>query len=118
MVGGLPTERPAGALIDAVHAEADDASDDMAVCIFSTDGRAQGDGGRVEEVEADLMTVDGGSLERFLGACGLRAEEKLSTISAARGVLADSATAMVRIAVDHRAVSAEVEATRAPALAA
>ncbi len=111
-------ETAAQSLIDAVRAEADDASDDMAACVFSTGERADGDGGRLEELEVDVMTLDHRSTERFLEACGVSADEIPATISGARAVAADSETAVLRIAVADGEAWAEAQPGTVPALVA
>jgi two-component system, chemotaxis family, sensor kinase Cph1 len=117
-LAGLETERAAQSLIDAVHAEADDASDDMAACVFSTGERAAGDGEQLEEVEVDVLTLDDRSLERFLETCGVPADEIPGTVSRAHAVAADSETAVLRVAIDHGRAAAEVQPAGPAALVA
>ncbi|HEV2773625.1 MAG TPA: hypothetical protein VGV57_12520 [Thermoleophilaceae bacterium] len=64
------------------------------------------------------MTLDDRQLERFLEACGVSADEAPVPIERARVVAADSETALVRVAVDHGRVVAEVEPAGEPALGA
>ena len=118
MMAGLETETAAQALIDAVHEEADDASDDMAACVFSTGERAGGHGERLEELEVDVMALDHRSLERFLEACGVSVGEIPATISCARAAAADSETAVLRIAIADGGASAEAQPATIPALVA
>jgi len=118
MMAGLQTETAAQSLIDAVHVEADDASDDMAACVFSTGARAAGDGERLEELEVEVAMLDHRSTERFLEACRISADEMPATISHARDVAGDSETAVLRIAVADGEASAEAEPATVPALVA
>lgn len=112
LLTGLEPRTAAQSLIDAVRAEADDACDDMATCVFSTGERAAGDGGQVEELEIDAMTHDH-SLARFLEACGVSSDDIPATVAHARAVVTDSGTAVLRVAIAGDGAVVEVQpATR------
>lgn len=117
MLVGLETKTAAQSLIDAVHDESDDASDDMAACVFSTGEQAAGDGRRLEELEVDEMTSDN-DLERFLEACGVSSDDISAAVSRARSAAADSSTAVLRVAIAGGESVAEAEPARRPALVA
>ncbi|MBA3422647.1 MAG: serine/threonine-protein phosphatase [Thermoleophilaceae bacterium] len=118
MMAGLEAETAAQALIGAVHVEADDASDDMAACVFSTGRRAAGDGERLEELEVEVTMLDHRSTERFLETCGVPADEIPAAISHARDVAADAETAVLRIAIADGSAAAEAQPASVPALVA
>jgi len=103
--------------LDAVHEEADDASDDMAACVFSTGEQAAGYGRRLEELEVDEMTSDQ-DLERFLEACGVPSDDIPAAVARARAAAADSSTAVLRVAIAGGESVAEAEPARRPALVA
>jgi hypothetical protein len=71
VLGSLPPEAGAEALLETISEKADEVTDDMAVCVVTADRDAPTSGTRIEELEVDDQHEVGDSLERFLRACGV-----------------------------------------------
>jgi serine phosphatase RsbU (regulator of sigma subunit) len=110
MVESLDPDELAGALIERVVAAADEASDDMAVCLLRPVSGADAPSPRVEILEVDPDDLASGFAERFLEACGVPAAELAGTIEQARAGVESRGRALVEVTVNGQAGQARVSA--------
>jgi hypothetical protein len=116
MVDELAPDESALALLERVVAEADEALDDMAVCLLRPVPGAELLSPRLEVLEIDPDELDSGFAERFLDACEVPAGEVAATIEQARAAVKSQGRALLEVTVADRRGSARVTAadTAAP----
>jgi hypothetical protein len=115
MVAELDPDEPALTLLERVVAEADDASDDMAVCLLRPTGEIAMLAPRTEVLEVDAEDLDCGFAERFLTACGVPAGHITLAIDQARVTVDAHGRALLEVTVEEGRGSASVSATDAAA---
>ena len=116
MVGELGPGNPALELLERVVAEADDASDDMTVCLLQpVAGSAGVPSPRVEILDIDADDLDSGFARRFLAACGVPAGRVAATIDQARTAVSSQGRALLEITIADGRAAATVAAPDAPA---
>lgn len=123
MVASLEPEDQALSLLERVLAEADEATDDMAVCLVrplsGANVRPRSGAGvcppRVEVLEADADDVESGFVKRFLDACGVPAAELAVTIAQARAATSVHGCALVEVTVSHGGARTRVTDAPEPA---
>ena len=116
MVGELGPGNPALELLERVVAEADDASDDMTVCLLQpVAGSAGVPSPRVEILDIDADDLDSGFARRFLAACGVPAGRVAATIDQARTAVGSQGRALLEITIADGRAAATVAAPDAPA---
>jgi hypothetical protein len=98
----------ADAVLDRVASEADQADDDMAVCLVRPDHAAEGDALRVEELEIELPDLDRASMQRFLRACGVAPSAMPDATRAARAAVAQFGGAVLRVQIGDGAPAVDV----------
>jgi hypothetical protein len=109
MVGELGPEDTALDLLERVLAEADDASDDMAVCLLRpVAAGSSAPSPRVEILEIDLDDLDSGFARRFLRACGVPAGHVAIAIDEARAGVSSHGRALLEVRVADGLGSATV----------
>ena len=96
LLAGLYPPPNASDLLTRVTDEAAATPDDMAACVLVPQENAAV-GARVEELELDRGTLDGGEGSRFLDACGVAGAEATRVLGRAREVLAAHRTAVLRV---------------------
>jgi hypothetical protein len=102
-------ERPdATQLLERVRASATSTPDDMAACIFISDGAPTAAYMHTEEVEADARALESVNIRRFLQSCRVPAEEVTQVIARARAVAAKSGTALLRVELGQASATARV----------
>jgi hypothetical protein len=97
MVDWLGPDEQADALLEWVLAEADDAPDDMTVCILRPVSGAQARPPRVETLELDPDDVDSGFAARFLEACGVPEGKLAQIVSQARDLLSSNGLVLLEV---------------------
>ena len=123
MVASLEPDDQALRLLERVLAEADEATDDMAVCLVrplsGANVRPLSGAGvcppRVEVLEADADDVESGFVKRFLDACGVPAAELAVTIAQARAATSVHGCALVEVTVSHGGARTRVTDAPKPA---
>ena len=115
LVAELDPDDTALALLERVVAEADEASDDMAVCLLRPVGDLAMVTPRVEMLEIDADDLDSGFARRFLDACGVPAGHVALSIDEARAAVEAQGRALLEVVVDEGRGSASVSAPDAAA---
>jgi hypothetical protein len=115
MVAELDPDDPALTLLERVLAEADDASDDMAVCLLRPVAGAPILAQRVEVLEIDSDDLDSGFARRFLDACGVPDGHVTLAIDQARAGVEAQGRALLEITVEDGRGSVTVSAPAAAA---
>jgi hypothetical protein len=116
MVGELGPDDAALDLLERVVAEADEASDDITVCLLRpVAGSASAPSPRVELLEIDSDDLDSGFARRFLAACGVPAGRVAVTIDQARTIVGSQGLALLEITVADGRAAATVAAAEAAA---
>jgi serine phosphatase RsbU (regulator of sigma subunit) len=110
MVDALGPDEQALSLLERVVDAADDAPDDMAVCLIRPVSGAQALLPRVELLELDAEDLDGGFAERFLEACGVPAGELDLAREQARAAVATHGRALLEVTVSDGLGRARVDA--------
>ncbi len=116
MVAELEPDDEALALLERVVAEADDATDDMAVCLLRPLAGAPELAPRIEVLELDAEDLDSGFARRFLDACGVPDGHAALAIDEARAAVEAQGRALLEVTVAEGRGSASVTAqdTAAP----
>jgi hypothetical protein len=99
MVESLGADGDALALLERVLAEADEAPDDMAVCLVRPVAGAEAPSARVEIVEIDADDIASGFAARFLAACGVPAGGIAVAIDDALAALGTRGQAVVEVTI-------------------
>jgi hypothetical protein len=113
MVRELDPDDGAVTLLERVVAEADDASDDMAVCLLRPVAGVTVLAPRTEVLEVDADDVDSGFARRFLDACGVPAGHVALALDEARAGVEANERALLEVTVDEGRGSATVRAPEA-----
>jgi hypothetical protein len=90
----------ARAFLDAVETEADEITDDIAVCLVTAGVDAPASGPRIEELEVDDQHQVGDLLERFLRACGVTLPEVPGVLRQAGEAARREGSVTVRVRVN------------------
>ncbi len=93
----LGSKATAAALLERVAEETDSHPDDMAACVLSVEGGAEGPLVLAEEVEFDRDELEGDRAMRFLLACGVAREETAEILRSACAVARREGTALVEL---------------------
>ena len=116
MVGELGADDAALELLERVVAEADEASDDLTVCLLRpVAGSASAPSLRVEMLEIDSDDLDSGFARRFLAACGVPARRVAVAIDQARATVRSQGLALLEVTVADGGAAVTVAAPEAPA---
>ena len=116
MVGELGPDDAALELLERVVAEADEASDDLTVCLLRpVAGSVSAPSPRVEMLEIDSDDLDSGFARRFLAACGVPAGRVAAAIDHARTIVEPQGRALLEVTVADGRAAATVAAPEAPA---
>ena len=116
MVGELGPDDAALELLERVVAEADEASDDLTVCLLRpVAGSTSAPNPRVEMLEIDSDDLDSGFARRFLAACGVPAGRVTVAIDHARTTVESQGRALLEVTVADGRATATVAAPDAPA---
>jgi serine phosphatase RsbU (regulator of sigma subunit) len=116
MVGELGPDDAALELLERVVAEADEASDDLTVCLLrSVAGSASAPSPHVEMLEIDSDDLDSGFARRFLAACGVPAGRVVVAIDHARTTVESQGRALLEVTVADGRAAASVAAPEASA---
>jgi hypothetical protein len=110
MLAGLGPDENAGALLGEVIAVADEAPDDMAVCLLRVESGANVLAPRIETLEVESDDVDRPVAELFLEACEVPAEEADAALDDARATVAGAGRAVIEVTIDDRGARARVSA--------
>jgi hypothetical protein len=110
MVAELEPDDEALALLERVVEEADEARDDMAVCLLRPLAGAPVLAARLEVLELDAEDLDSGFARRFLDACGVPAGHVALAIDDARTAVEAHGLALIQVTVDEGRGSASVTA--------
>jgi hypothetical protein len=120
LVDELGPDGSAAALLERVIAEADDASDDMAVLMLRVESGVEPLAARLETLELDGADLDRGAGEVFLEACELSAADAQVALEEARGTSDRTGGAVIEVTIDGEGARARVSPARVsePPLAA
>ena len=110
MVAELDPDDPAVTLLERVLAEADEASDDMAVCLLRPVRETAMLSPRIEVLDVDAEDIDSGFAERFLDACGVPPGHVVLAIEQARVRVEAQGRALLEVTVDDGRGSVSVHA--------
>jgi hypothetical protein len=108
LVAGLDHADQADVLLDRVLAEADDASDDMTLCLLRPVAGPVERAPRVEVLEFDAGEVESGFVARFLDACGVTGADRTAAIEAARALVTSSGLGLLEVTMSDAAAHARV----------
>jgi hypothetical protein len=111
MVDELGRKATAKDLLAQVRDLATETPDDMAACVLRVESGCGERAVHVEELEVDARALEGDSVEHFLEACGLPAQETARTIDSAASITATGRTALMRMALEPHGPMATVEPT-------
>ncbi len=118
MVGELGPDDAALELLERVVAEADEASDDLTVCLLRpVAGSVSPPSPRVELLEIDSDDLDSGFARRFLAACGVPAGPVAVAIDEAGTTVGSEGRALLEVTVADGRAAVTVAAPEAPAQA-
>jgi serine phosphatase RsbU (regulator of sigma subunit) len=117
MVAELDPDEHADALLDFVIATADEAPDDMAVCILRPVSGAEVFAPRFETLELEPDDFENGLAERFLVACKVPITEAAAALEQVRTSMASSGGAVIDVTIDDQGVHARVSAAGSVAAA-
>ncbi|HWH43737.1 MAG TPA: PP2C family protein-serine/threonine phosphatase [Thermoleophilaceae bacterium] len=97
LLAELGPDATAEQLLEEVSRTADRTPDDMAACIIRADAGARGAGVRVEELEVAANDLGSGTLDRFLRAAGVPADELPGVRREARSAIQTAGSAVIRV---------------------
>jgi hypothetical protein len=116
MVGELGPDDAALELLERVVTEADEAPDDLTVCLLRpVAGSVSAPSPRIEMLEIDSDDLDSGFARRFLAACGVPAGRVAIAIDEAGKTVRSQGRALLEVTVADGRAAATVAAPEAPA---
>jgi hypothetical protein len=114
MVESLAPDEPADSLLQRVVAAADEAPDDMAVCLVRPFVGANARSPRVEVLELERDDIESGFAERFLGICDVPAAEAAATIERARAAVEAGGRVLLEVRIEDGVGQAEIALAGTP----